>query len=74
MSATIDRIVEEFRGLSLDEQQRLLERLEQETHASERARRAELSRQIRGKYRNVLSSTEEFMTRRARETAEEDRR
>jgi hypothetical protein len=70
----VDKIMEEFRELPPEEQQRLLEMLEREKQGSERARRAELSRQIRGKYRDVLSSTEEFMARRAQETAEEDRR
>jgi hypothetical protein len=72
MSATIDRIVEEFRGLSPDEQQCLLERLGQETHASERARRAVLSRSIKGKYAHLLTGGEEFMTLKREETRLED--
>lgn len=74
MSATLDKFVEEFRALTPEEQQRLLEMLEQESPRSERARRASLASQIRGKYRDALSSSEEFMARRAEETAEEDRR
>ena len=74
MSATLDKFVEEFRALPPEEQQQLLEMLEQESPDPERARRAALARQIRGKYRDVLSSSEEFMARRAQETAEEDRR
>jgi hypothetical protein len=74
MSATLDKFVEEFRALPPEERQRLLEMLERESPDPERARRAALAGQIRGKYRDALSSSEEFMARRAEETAEEDRR
>jgi hypothetical protein len=74
MSATLDKFVEEFRALPPEEQQQLLEMLEQESPDPERARRAALARQLRGKYRDVLSNSEEFMARRAEEIAEEDRR
>jgi hypothetical protein len=74
MSATLDKFVEEFRALPPEERQRLLEILERESPNPERARRAALASQIRGKYRDALSSSEEFMARRTAETAEEDRR
>lgn len=74
MSATLDKFIEEFRALPPEEQQRLLEMLERESPRPERARRASLASQIRGKYRDALSSSEEFMARRAAEAAEEDRR
>jgi hypothetical protein len=72
MSATIDKIVEEFRGLSPDEQQRLLERLGQETQGSERARRAELSRGIKGKYAHLPTGSAEFIALKREETRLED--
>ena len=74
MSAMTDKIIEEFRRLSPDEQRQLLETLTRERPDPERARRVALASQIRGKYRDVLSSSEEFIAHRARETAEEDRR
>jgi hypothetical protein len=74
MSATLDKFVEEFRALPPEEQQQLLEMLERERPGSAKARRAALAGQLRGKYRDVLSSSEDFMARRAEETAEEDRR
>lgn len=74
MSATLDKFVEEFRALPPEERQRLLEMLERESPDPEGARRAALAGRIRGKYRDALGSSEEFMARRAVETAEEDRR
>lgn len=74
MSATLDKIIKEVRTLTPEQRQQLLEMLEQESPNSERARRAALARQIRGKYRNALSSSEEFIARKAEEVAEEDRR
>jgi hypothetical protein len=44
MSATLDKIIEEVRALSPEEQQQLREMLEHETHRSEQSRRAELMR------------------------------
>lgn len=72
MSATLDKIIEEVRTLTPEERQQLLELLEHETHSSDQSRRETLSRTIRGKYRDVLSSSEEFMARKAAETARED--
>lgn len=73
MSATLDRIIEAVRALEPDEQRQLREMLERETHDAERARRAALSHSIRGKYRDVLTSSEEFAARKAAEIALEDR-
>jgi hypothetical protein len=73
VSATLDKIIEEVRTLTPEERQQLLELLEHETHGSEQSRRDALSRTIRGKYRDVLSSSEEFIARKAAETAREDR-
>jgi uncharacterized damage-inducible protein DinB len=72
MSATADKIIEEFRGLPPEEQQRLLKVLEQETRGSERARRAELSRSIKGKYAHLLTGSEEFIALKREETMLED--
>jgi hypothetical protein len=74
MSATLDKIIEEVRALSPEEQRQLREMLEQEAHHSEQERRAALSRSIRGKYRDVLTSGEVFAARKAEEIALEDNR
>ena len=71
MSATLDRIVEEFRSLEPEEQGRLLEILEQEKRSSERAA---LARSVRGKYAHVLTSSEDFITLKREETRREDTR
>ena len=67
MSATLDRIIEEVRALSPDEQQQLREVLERE------ARTAEL-RRIQGKYAGTGVSSEKFAAEKAEEIAREDRR
>lgn len=72
MSATLDKIMEEVRALPPDEQRQLLELLEQETHASERARRSALTRSIRGKYAHLPTGSIEFIALKRKETALED--
>lgn len=66
MSATLDRIIEEVRKLSPDEQQRLREMLDRE------ARTIEL-RRIQGKYKGSNVSSEAFAAQKAREIELEDR-
>ncbi len=70
MSATLDKIIEEVRSLSPEEQQQLREMLDGE----ERERRSRLSESLRGKYRDVLTGSDEFAARKAEEIALEDRR
>ena len=65
MSATLDKIIEEVRALSPEEQQRLREMLDEEG----RERRNQLAASIRGKYRDVLTSSEVFAARKAEEFA-----
>ncbi len=71
MSATLDKIIEEFRTLEPEEQGRLLEMLEREKRMSERAA---LARSIRGKYAHVLTSSEDFIAQKREETKREDSR
>jgi hypothetical protein len=73
MSATLDKIIEEVRALSPEEQQQLREMLDREAHASEQSRRAALSRTIRGKYAHLGVSSDAFAARKAEEIALEDR-
>jgi hypothetical protein len=70
MSATLDKIIEEVRALSPAEQQQLREMLNEET----REQRGRLAQSIRGKYRDMLTSSEVFIAHKAEEIALEDRR
>ena len=67
MSTTLDRIIEEVRALTPDEQQQLRELLERE------ARTAEL-RRIRGKYAYTGTSSDAFAEEKHKEIELEDRR
>jgi hypothetical protein len=71
MSATLDKIVEEFRNLEPEEQGQLLEILEREKRSSERAA---LARSVRGKYAHVRTSSEDFIAQKREETRREDSR
>lgn len=73
MSATLDRIIAEVRALSPDEQRQLRELLDREARPAEQDERNRLAESIRGKYRDVLTSSEEFAARKAEEVALEDR-
>jgi len=73
MSATLDKIMEEVRALTPDEQRQLRELLERETNHSERSRRAALSRAVRGKYAHLGVSSDNFAACKAEEIALEDR-
>lgn len=74
MSHVLDRIIEEVRALPPNERQLLCEMLSREQHDAERTRRAAMSRQIRGKYAHLSTSSEDFARRKAEEIAMEDRR
>lgn len=67
MSTTLDKIIEEVRALTPDEQQQLRELLDRE------ARTAEL-RRIQGKYVHLGVSSEDFAARKAEEIELEERR
>ena len=66
MSATLDKIIEEVRTLTPDEQQQLREMLDRE------ARTAEL-RRIQGKYAGLNIGSEAFAAGKAKEIELEDR-
>lgn len=81
MSQALDRIIEEVRHLSPDEQRQLREMLDREERPSagdeyqtERSRRIALSRTIRGKYAHLGTSSDDFAARKAEEIEIEDRR
>jgi hypothetical protein len=67
MSATLDKMIDEFHSLPPEEQQRFREMLERE------ARTAEL-RRIQGKYKGANVSSDAFAAEKAEEIAREDRR
>lgn len=73
MSAVLDKILEEVRSLSPEEQRKLREALDNGLRPSEQAERDHLASSIRGKYANVLTSSEEFAARKAEEVSLEDR-
>jgi regulator of replication initiation timing len=69
----LEQVIEEAKSLTLEEQRQLREALEDEAHSAEQAERDQLASSIRGKYADVLSSSEEFAARKAEEIALEDR-
>jgi hypothetical protein len=69
MSATLERMIEEFRALEPEEQGQLLEMLEREKRISDRAT---LARSIRGKYAHIQTSSEDFIAQKREETRRED--
>jgi hypothetical protein len=73
MSAILDKIKEEVKTLSPDEKRQLRELLDDAVQTAEQDERNRIAASIRGKYRDVLTSSEEFIAQRAAETALEDR-
>ncbi len=74
MSAILDKIIAEVRALPPDEQRQLRELLDREATSAEQEHRVRLANSIRGKYRDILTSSEGFAARKAEEIAREDRR
>ncbi len=73
MSVTSEKIIEDFRALAPEQQHKLLEVLERETHNSEQARRRTLSRSIRARGAHLGVSSDAFAAKKAEEIALEDR-
>ena len=74
MGSSLEKLIEEVRSLSPEEQRRLRDLLDEEAQGERERERARLAASIRGKYRDVLSSSDEFNARKAAEIALEDRR
>jgi hypothetical protein len=70
---TLERIIEDAKLLTPEEQRSLRETLDQDSRTAEQIERDNLASSIRGKYANVLSSSDEFAARKAEELALEDR-
>lgn len=76
MSVLFNELIKEIRALSFDERRKLREILngeEEEDLEKERQRRIEFSKQIKGKYRDALSSVDEFIARKQEEIDLEDK-
>jgi hypothetical protein len=71
--STLEKVIEELKTLTPEERQQLRELLDREARSVEQEERIRLAASIRGKYRDVLSSSEEFIARKREETAREDR-
>jgi hypothetical protein len=70
---TLERVIEDAKSLTPEEQHKLREALDEERRSTEQAKRDKLASSIRGKYADVLSSSEEFAARKAEESVLEDR-
>ena len=73
-TGTLDRMIEEVKGLSAEERRRLIEILSEDQRSPEQEKRDRMAQSIRGKYKHVLTSSEEFARRKAEEIALEERR
>ena len=71
---TLEQVIEEAKSLTPEEQRQLREALDTQAHSVEQAERDRLASSIRGKYANMLTSSEEFAARKAEEIALEDHR
>ena len=74
MTPTLERIIAEVDALSPEEKRQLCEHLDTEQAPPARPRNSALLRELCGKYRDVLSPTEEFLARKREDTEWENRR
>jgi hypothetical protein len=70
---SLEQVIEEAKSLTPEEQRQLREALDEEKRSIEQAERDRLASSIRGKYVDVLSSSEDFAARKAEEIALEER-
>ena len=75
MSVVLEEIIERIHTLPFGEQRKLREilRSEEDDFETERERRMKLSSKIMGKYRNSLSSVDDFIARKQEEIDMEDK-
>ena len=75
MSAVLEEIIEKIHALPFGERSKLREILnsEEQDLENERQRRIRLSKKIKGKYRDSLSSVDEFIARKQEEINMEDK-
>ncbi len=70
--ATAEEIINQVRALSANERAKVLAALETEAREHKRAERARLASEIRGKYKGLLSTVDEFIARKQEEIELED--
>jgi hypothetical protein len=73
-NVTLEKIIEEVKALSPEEQSQLREMLNAEANATKQPERARLVKSIRGKYAHVQTSSEDFIRRKQEEIELENRR
>ncbi len=62
---SLEQVIEEAKSLTPEEQRQLREALDEEKRSIEQAERHRLASSIRGKYVDVLSSSEDFSAQKA---------
>jgi len=72
-NVTLEKVLEEAKELTPDEQRQLREALEREACSTERQTKEELLRRIQSKYATFPTSSEEFARRKQQELELEDR-
>ncbi len=73
MSVVLEEIIEKVRLLSEEEQQKLAEVIEQQKQIKAEAERRAFIRSLKGKYKDSLSSVDEFIARKQEEIELEDK-
>ena len=74
MSSLLEKIIEEVKALTPEEQRQLRDLLNSQPDSGEQTERDRLADGIRGKYAGILSSSDEFAARKAEELVLEDPR
>ncbi len=73
MSVILEEIIEKLKLLSEAEQQKLTEVIEQQKRMKAETERRAFIRSLKGKYKDSLSSVDEFIARKQEEIAFEDK-
>lgn len=73
MSPLLEKILEEAKALTSEECRQLRDALDRQLASAEQTERERLASCIRGKYKDVLTDSDEFATRKAEELALEER-
>jgi len=72
-SVTLEKILDDIKALTPEEQRQLRELLNREMATAEQPQKDALLRRIQGKYAHLPTSSEEFAARKQEEIALEDR-
>jgi len=73
MTPSAERILSQLRALPLEEQKRVWEAVKEDMLAAVQARRIEAAQRIQGKYKDLMSSSEEFTALKREEVELEER-